>query len=137
MLVAAFADFLWSPETKQLYYADGKPVGPSTYERPSAVSYFSSTMPPRYLCPADYATYETAAKVEAGVRAQWPSLKITTVAANSSGVSFPQLLVAVEHATNGKAEVYAAGRLAFTYDKNGAEAAKQSFEAELKQAGLL
>ena len=136
MLIPVLFDICWSPMTQRLY-VEGQELGPSTYERPYAVSYFSSTMPPRYLSPIDYATFETAARVQDWAEKNFPALRFSTIAGDQSGVSFPKLYLVAEAAAGGKTEVYSAGWRAFVFDKNGPAAAKTSFEAELRLAGLV
>jgi hypothetical protein len=137
-LIPVFADFLWSPETKRLYYDDLTPVGPSTYERALWKSpWYQFWIADRYLNPLDYPTLETARKVldwarkVAGLGIDFSLVEDKEV---RGSISHPQIYLVAT--ANGRSETFGSGRLAFGIDKNGPRAAERSFVAELQLAGF-
>ena len=137
-LIPVFADFLWSPETKRLYYADLTSVGPSTYERALWKSpWYAFWQASRYLNPLDYPTTDTARKVLDWARkVAGPAIDFSLQEDKEvrGTISDPQIFL--KASLNGRSETYGAGRLAFSFDKNGAVAAERSFLAELQLAGF-
>lgn len=128
-LVPIDAPFLYGVETKQVYYEDQTVVGPSTYER---VPSYQTAFGPAYKSPLDFATQETADAVLEWAQKVWPTVKWSL---EPGGMGIGLMLFADNQM--GRSEQYSAGRVAFSYDKNGPQWTVQSLNAQLKLAGIV
>lgn len=144
-LIPAFADFLYNPQDKRLYFRDEKgvirPVGDSTYERPLwTPPWYNFWSASRYFNPSHYATSETATRVASWVLSVSQSALVVSIRDNwdvLGTISAPERKIVVRNIVTGVEEEFNAGLLAFSIDKNGETAARRSFRAELKLAGVI